>query len=96
MAVELIVNLLAVASCLILLQAQVIYFVMGTSVLLRKRRLLKQSFFTSHTMVLRKRRWQNRQMRQFWVRPGRSSVWWDNLMNNVTVESEWKENFRMS
>ena len=32
MAVELIINLLAVASCLILLQAQVVYFVMGTSV----------------------------------------------------------------
>ena len=29
-------------------------------------------------------------------RPGGSSVWWDNLMNNVTVASEWKENFRMS
>ena len=94
MAIELIVDLLAVTSCLILLQDQVIYFVMGSSFLLRKRRLLKQSFFTSHTMVLRKRRWQNRERRQFWVRPGRSSVWWDNLMNNLIVESEWKENFQ--
>ena len=36
MAVEVIVDLLAVTSCLILLQGQVIYFVMDSSFLLRK------------------------------------------------------------
>ena len=30
------------------------------------------------------------------MRPGRTSAWWDNIIDNVTVASEWKENFRMS
>ena len=34
--------------------------------------------------------------RQFWVRPGRTSVWWDNIVAGIAVEEEWKENFRMS
>ena len=31
-----------------------------------------------------------------WIRTGRTEVWWDNLMNDVMVSQEWKENFRMS
>ncbi|XP_033970360.1 putative nuclease HARBI1 [Trematomus bernacchii] len=34
--------------------------------------------------------------RRFWVRPGRSSSWWDNFVNGVVVDEEWRENFRMS
>ncbi|KAA0708021.1 hypothetical protein E1301_Tti014367 [Triplophysa tibetana] len=34
--------------------------------------------------------------RRFWVRPGRSSNWWDNFVKSVDVEDEWRENFRMS
>ncbi|KAM4555658.1 putative nuclease HARBI1 [Odontesthes bonariensis] len=34
--------------------------------------------------------------RRFWVRPGRTSSWWDNFVNGVVLEEEWKENFRMS
>ena len=37
-----------------------------------------------------------RKRRKFWVRPGRSSLWWDNLRTGVTVDEEWKENFRLS
>ena len=35
--------------------------------------------------------------RRFWVRPGRTSTWWDNFVaeEEVTPE-EWRENFRMS
>ena len=32
----------------------------------------------------------------FWVRPGRTSIWWDNFCEQVVVDSEWKENFRMT
>ena len=28
-----------------------------------------------------------------WNRPGRTEVWSDNLMNDVMVSEEWKENF---
>ncbi|XP_033977923.1 putative nuclease HARBI1 [Trematomus bernacchii] len=34
--------------------------------------------------------------RKFWVRPGRTSSWWDNFVNGVVVDDEWRENFRMS
>ncbi|XP_012673802.2 putative nuclease HARBI1 [Clupea harengus] len=34
--------------------------------------------------------------RKFWVRPGRTSSWWDNFVNGVVVDNEWRENFRMS
>nr|XP_055052491.1 putative nuclease HARBI1 [Misgurnus anguillicaudatus] len=34
--------------------------------------------------------------RKFWIRPGRTSSWWDNFFNGVVVEDEWRENFRMS
>ena len=28
-----------------------------------------------------------------WIRPGRTEVCWDNLMNDVMVSQEWKVNF---
>ncbi|KAK0154159.1 hypothetical protein N1851_003746 [Merluccius polli] len=28
--------------------------------------------------------------------PGRTSSWWDNFVNGVVVDEEWRENFRMS
>ena len=34
--------------------------------------------------------------RRFWVRPGRTSVWWDTFVNEVMIAEEWRENFRMS
>ena len=37
-----------------------------------------------------------RKPRRFWIRPGRTSLWWDNFLNGVMLEEEWKENFRMS
>ena len=37
-----------------------------------------------------------RQARRFWVRPGRTQVWCQNFLNNIVVNEEWKENFRMT
>ena len=34
--------------------------------------------------------------RQFWIRPGRTCMWWDNFIKDVVVPEEWKENFRMT
>ncbi|KAG1925610.1 protein ALP1-like [Pimephales promelas] len=42
------------------------------------------------------RRYQPYMERRFWVKPGRTSAWWDNFKNQVVVPKEWCENFRMS
>ena len=34
--------------------------------------------------------------RRFWVRPGRTSAWWDNFVDQIVISEEWRENFRMS
>ena len=34
--------------------------------------------------------------RRFWIRPGRTSLWWDNFFTGQVLEEDWKENFRMS
>ena len=34
--------------------------------------------------------------RRFWIRPGRTSAWWDNFVDQTVIEEEWRENFRMS
>ena len=34
--------------------------------------------------------------RRFWVRPGRTSAWWDNFVNQIVIAEEWRENFRIS
>ncbi len=34
--------------------------------------------------------------RRFWVRPGRTSAWWDKFINEAVAPEEWIENFRMS
>ena len=44
--------------------------------------------FGSNTRLARARR--------FWIRPGRTSAWWDNFVSQTVDPEEWKENFRMS
>ena len=61
----------------------------------RMRRRLALTFVSSKsirsTRISRARR-----ARRFWVRPGRTSIWWQNFVHNVVLAEEWKENFRMS
>ena len=33
---------------------------------------------------------------EHWVRPARTSAWWDNLLVGKMVKEEWYENFRMT
>ena len=33
---------------------------------------------------------------QFWVRPGRTSIWWKKCVKEVVILEEWRETFRMS
>ena len=37
-----------------------------------------------------------RKKRRFWVRPGRTDVWWLNFVKDIVIAKEWIENFRMS
>ena len=32
---------------------------------------------------------------RIWCRPGRTNIWWTNILNNKTSSEEWKENLRM-
>ena len=34
--------------------------------------------------------------RRFWIKPGRTSLWWDNFVCNIVPPEEWRDNFRMS
>ena len=42
-----------------------------------------------------KRKQRKKSARRFWIRPGRTSTWWDNIRNGKSVCEEYKENFRM-
>ena len=37
-----------------------------------------------------------RRKRRFWVKPGRTAVWWQNFLDNIVIPEEWGENFLMS
>ena len=34
--------------------------------------------------------------KRHWINPGRTSLWWDNLLNGNTLAEEWKKNLRMT
>jgi hypothetical protein len=88
--------LLSLVCCLILLQGSIVNFVMATGICLRRRKLLQNAILISAKLVRKRRKWQNRRPRRFWVKPGRTSSWWDNMLNGVCLDSDWKDNFRMS
>ena len=37
-----------------------------------------------------------RRTRRVWIRPGRTSLWWDNFVQGEVDDRAWRENFRMS
>ena len=47
-------------------------------------------------VVAQRNKYRPRRRKKFWIRPGRTSLWWDNIWKNKTVDEEWHENFRMS
>ena len=58
----------------------------------QRRLLLTQVMDTTRRKCPRR----ERRLRRFWIRPGRTSLWWEHFLNCVMLEEEWKENFRMS
>ena len=43
-----------------------------------------------------RRRTRRATSRKFWMKPGRTSNWWDNFIDGIVVVEDWKQNFRMS
>ena len=69
------------------------------SLLIAKHKKEKDANYpVSLTGVKNKKRSRKKQRNNpmFWVRLGRTSIWWDNFCEQVVVDSEWKVNFRMT
>ena len=71
-----------------------LYNIMMTSY--RRQIALLRSVVLSAPGPIRARNRLNCRPRRFWIRPGRTSAWWENFVNEVVLPEEWKENFRMS
>ena len=69
---------------------------LSNSVYQRRRRLMLQITETDQRHANSRRNKVIRRQRNFWVRPGRCDIWWNNFLNDVVVAEEWRENFRMS
>ena len=46
--------------------------------------------------IRRKERFINRRARIYWIKPGRTGQWWDNLRDNKMPADEWRKNLRMN
>ena len=62
----------------------------------RSRQLARLNYLMTVRNNRATKKSRTRKPRKSWIRPGRTSQWWDNFMNGVMLEEEWKENFRMS
>ena len=82
--------LLVLLLCCLLLQENNIIMMNHFYVL--KRLLLTQAVEKGH----RKCKIKERRNRRYWVRPGKTKLWWSNFLNGIVLDEEWKENFRMS
>uniref|UniRef100_A0A1X7V389 Uncharacterized protein n=1 Tax=Amphimedon queenslandica TaxID=400682 RepID=A0A1X7V389_AMPQE len=91
MAEYIVILLLVLLSSLILIQQRNLAIMENRKFHHRRRLMLNYFDHFSVRNCPRKGR-----KRRFWIRPGRTSAWWDNLLNGVMVEEEWKENLRMS
>ncbi|XP_041965782.1 putative nuclease HARBI1 [Alosa sapidissima] len=65
-----------------------------TQTYLRRRRAIIEAIVCSDSADLRRRRPYTQ--RRFWVRPGRTSAWWDNFVNDAVIAEQWRDNFQMS
>ena len=37
-----------------------------------------------------------RRKRRFWIRPGRTSAWWDDFVSEIVLPEEWRKNLKIS
>ena len=64
----------------------------GMYYMYRRRRI---SLLQSLSGPIRRVRSRHAQDRTYWVRPGRTNIWWENFVKGVVIQREWKENFSM-
>ena len=77
-----------------LLQQNAIYLMLLSHTHRRKRKILQNMIMgTSRFLAKKGRAWSPRHC---WICPGHTRIWWENLLNGVSPEHEWKTNFRMS
>ena len=64
-----------------------------------KHKLCKEQMLrllSAHGAVIRRKWLKKRKQCEYWVAPGRTSVWWENFMSGLLIDTEWKNNFRMT
>ena len=57
--------------------------------------LRKLSYWRRKCKKLRQR-YLRRKKRSCWHKPGRTDLWWENILNGLSLEESWRKNFRMS
>ncbi|XP_046858179.1 protein ANTAGONIST OF LIKE HETEROCHROMATIN PROTEIN 1-like [Xenia sp. Carnegie-2017] len=62
----------------------------------RRQRQRYATLLTQSSIVRGKKIKSKRKAKGCWVRPGRTSLWWENFLSGAVVGHEWRENFRMS
>ena len=62
----------------------------------RKRTRQTREIMLRSTLRLIPNRKSGRIVKRHWVRPGRNTLWWDNILSGISVEDERRENFRMT
>ena len=60
-----------------------------------KANLRKRNYFLKRLKKIKQRRLR-RKKRKYWFKPGRTDQWWQNMLNGVAPQEEWKKNFRMT
>ena len=59
----------------------------------RKRTRQTREIMLRSTLRQIPNRKSGRIVKRHWVRPGRNTLWWDNILSGISVEDEWRENF---
>ena len=72
--------------------------------LLRKLRMRKKALgdpFSDIESIISRSRASRRKItirkrKRFWIKPGRTDLWWLHMINGLSLAEDWKKNFRMS
>lgn len=76
-----------VLKAIMLYQINLLLLEYATKIYHRKR-LLLHNIIGFSTLGLKEKVKKKRRCRRFWVRPKRTSLWWDNLREDVAVDEE--------
>ena len=54
------------------------------------------SLLSTQTTIVKRLDKKRERKKRFWIRPERTSAWWNGFVGEVAVPEEWRENFNMS